>query len=65
VVPKKAIAAVLYTTATKKFNPQHLPLLLGAAGDAYAEKELKNPMCCKSDTEEADVLVKFCQCRLE
>ncbi|KAJ7895217.1 hypothetical protein B0H14DRAFT_3634951 [Mycena olivaceomarginata] len=64
VAPKKAIAAVLYTTAMKEFDPQHPPFLLGAAGDAYAEKELKNPMYRKSDTEEADVLVKFCQCRL-
>ncbi|KAJ7846052.1 hypothetical protein B0H14DRAFT_2584343 [Mycena olivaceomarginata] len=37
VVPKKAIAAVLYTTATKEFNLQYPHLPVGAAGDACAE----------------------------
>jgi hypothetical protein len=65
VVPKKAIAAALYTTVTKEFDPQHPYLPVGAAGDACVEKEHKNPTCRESDMEEADVLVKFCQCRLE
>jgi hypothetical protein len=65
VVPKKAIAAALYTTATKEFNLQYPHLPVGAAGDACAEKKHKNPTCYESDTEEADVLVQFCQRRLE
>ncbi|KAJ7835000.1 hypothetical protein B0H14DRAFT_2590589 [Mycena olivaceomarginata] len=52
------------TTATKEFDPQHPYLQVGAAGDACAEKEHKNPACRESDTEEADVFVKFCGMRV-